>query len=105
MDDKPKEDKTDEQEGEGTFELEDTPQHTPTEVYQAAVAAIIVAAGYHMVTKSAAQVFVEILRETLHWQFAKPGTHPTPAEMLQEFVMMTMAPASSDATPPKGTND
>lgn len=71
--------------------LEKEVQHTPTEIMQEAVSALLVEAQSRRISGETAAEMVEIIRELLHWAFSKPGVHSTPAELLVATLAMNGA--------------
>lgn len=63
-------------------------QHTPNEIMQQMVDALITAVHLRVMTGETAASVVEIMRELIHWSFMKPGTHGTPAELLTETMQI-----------------
>lgn len=82
--------------------LEKEVQHSSSEITQEFIDALIIAAHARVLSgETAAQVF-EIFRETMHWAFAKQGTHSTPGDLLAVTLAMHSDTGSTDATPKDG---
>lgn len=64
-------------------ELEKEVQHTPKEIMQQTIEAVLLAAQGRLLSAEAAQFSVEIFREIIHWSFSKDGMHPTPVEIVK----------------------
>lgn len=79
-------------------DLEKKVQHTPNEIMQEAINAVVVASRGRLMTGQVAAMVVDIIRELLHWSFMKPGAHRTPADILDEAMMMNSDFGSTDAT-------
>ncbi len=69
--------------------LEKEIQHTPNEIMQQMIDALIIAVHSQLMSGDTAATVIEITRELLHWAYMKPGSHQTPAEMIIETLAAT----------------
>lgn len=70
------------------IDLEKEVQHTPNEIMQQMIDALIVAVHNRLMSGDTAATVVEITRELIHWSFSRPGAHGTPADLLAQTLDM-----------------
>lgn len=69
--------------------LEKEAQHTPQEIMQQMIDALIIAVHGRLLSGETAGTVVEITRELIHWSFSKPGAHGAPSELLAATLAMS----------------
>lgn len=86
---------------ENEFISEDISQHPSGEAFKEAIRVVEVAAGYCPGVASNQEFVLSMIREILHWLFAKPGTHDTPSNLLKEAIREAYLESyvSTDAAP------